>query len=100
MPYHRVPRYLRIVGRFIHATLLIIGTSIGAGFLALPLSGCNLNFKLLCHENNDKYLDFSAKIYDPNTMSKDEETNLETLECGVHTDIFPIEGMGMTYEEA
>ncbi|MBR1843416.1 MAG: hypothetical protein IJ793_00860 [Opitutales bacterium] len=33
--------------RFIHATLLIVGTSIGAGFLALPLSGCNLDIKLL-----------------------------------------------------
>ena len=33
--------------RFIHATLLIVGTSVGAGFLALPLSGCNLDFKLL-----------------------------------------------------
>ena len=33
--------------RFIHATLLIIGTSVGAGFLALPLSGCNLDVKLL-----------------------------------------------------
>ena len=47
MPYHRAPRYFKIVRRFIHATLLIVGTSIGAGFLALPLSGCNLDIKLL-----------------------------------------------------
>lgn len=33
--------------RFVHATLLIVGTSIGAGFLALPLSGCNLDIGLL-----------------------------------------------------
>ena len=39
--------YLLCVRRFIHATLLIVGTSIGAGFLALPLSGCNLGIKLL-----------------------------------------------------
>lgn len=33
--------------KLIHASLLIIGTSIGAGFLALPLSGINLDIKLL-----------------------------------------------------
>ena len=32
---------------FIHATALVIGTAIGAGFLALPLSGAHLNVPLI-----------------------------------------------------
>ncbi|MBP5191598.1 MAG: hypothetical protein J6Z25_03475 [Opitutales bacterium] len=33
--------------KLIHASLLITGTTIGAGFLALPLSGINIDIKLL-----------------------------------------------------
>ena len=32
---------------FIHATALVIGTAVGAGFLALPLSGAHLNVPLI-----------------------------------------------------
>ena len=59
-----------------------------------------LKFKLVCSENNEKYLDLSAKIYNPNTVLIDKETNLEDYDCGVHIDIFPIDGLGMTLQDA
>ncbi len=80
MPYAEILRYPEIVKRFIHATLLVVGTSIGAGFLALPLSGVNLDIGLLllltvafifiAYRSSMMAVDLNALYKEPASMDK------------------------------
>lgn len=80
MPYTEISCYSETVKRFIHATLLIVGTSIGAGFLALPLLGVNLDIKLLlalsvlfvfiAYRSSMMAVDLNALYKEPASMDK------------------------------
>lgn len=55
-------------------------------------------FKIKAWENDKTYTDLSAKIYNPDTVTEDE--NFEGERIGVAIDVFPIDGLGDTYKKA
>lgn len=57
-------------------------------------------FGVLSWETDQTYVDLSAKIYDLKTVIEDENTENNKKQIGVNIDIFPIDGLGNTYEEA
>ncbi|MBD5132145.1 MAG: LicD family protein [Clostridiales bacterium] len=57
-------------------------------------------FAVCSWENDKSYVDMSAKVYDPNTVLKDENIVKTDLNVGVFIDVFPIDGLGDTYDEA
>lgn len=64
-------------------------------FIAYCLSH-DMPFGLQCWENDKQHVDFSAKVYDLHTVIvQDDEEKL-----GVYIDIFPIDGLGDTVQEA
>ena len=56
-------------------------------------------FQLISYENNSNYLDLFAKIYDSSTTIVDE-VNARDYPVGVYIDVFPLDGLGATNEEA
>lgn len=59
-----------------------------------------VNFSLLAFETQNPYLDIISKVYNQNTVIEEENTNRFQSKTGVYIDIFPIESLGNTYEEA
>ena len=57
----------------------------------------NTPFSMLCAETNNEYKYLFAKLCDRNTVLVEDATGTE---CGIYIDIFPIDGLGNTYEEA
>lgn len=57
-------------------------------------------FKLICHETDNRYGYLFAKIADKRTVIEEENGNRENAELGVYIDIFPIDGLGNSLEEA
>lgn len=57
-------------------------------------------FKVISSETNPKYGYLFAKAYDPRTIIREENGNRNDAELGVYVDIFPIDGLGDTYDEA
>lgn len=56
-------------------------------------------FQLLSYENTGNYVDPFAKIYDPSTTIEDE-INATDYPIGIYIDVFPLDGLGETNEEA
>lgn len=56
-------------------------------------------FKLRCWETDKTFVDFSAKLYNPQTVLEDENV-FGGSSLGVSIDIFPIDGLGDTYKKA
>lgn len=54
---------------------------------------------LHCH-NSNVYQDVFAKIYDTSTIIEDKVTSIAGTGLGVSIDIFPIDGLGNSFEEA
>ena len=59
-----------------------------------------LPFKLMCHQNNERFCDLYAKAYDKRTVIIEESANRWDNKCGVYIDIFPADGLGNSFEEA
>lgn len=57
-------------------------------------------FKLICHELTKKYNYLFAKAVDPSTIIKERNGSRTNLELGVFVDIFPIDSLGDTLENA
>lgn len=57
-------------------------------------------FKLLAHETDKRYGYLFAKAMDENTVLVDEIGNPHGIEMGVYVDIFPLDGLGDSPEEA
>ncbi len=57
-------------------------------------------FELISHKNNEKYKKMFAKISDRRTFLEDLNPDRWNCETGVYLDIFPIDGLGKTKEEA
>lgn len=58
------------------------------------------DFKLICNENNKNYKCLFAKAYAKNTIIVDDVIDNNGTNIGVYIDIFPIDGMGKTYNTA
>ena len=64
---------------------------------------CSTNevpFKVICNRLNKDYGYLFAKAMDPNTVLVEETGNRYDVELGIYVDIFPIDGLGDTREEA
>ena len=57
------------------------------------------DFKLITHELVDGYNGLFAKIWDPKTIIKDELMEM-AFDIGVNIDVFPIDGLGNSEQEA
>lgn len=57
-------------------------------------------FGLTCKETDGRFCDLYAKAYDVETVGREEYVNRYGAEYGVHIDIFPIDGLADTQEEA
>lgn len=57
-------------------------------------------FNLLCNKINSGYGYLFSKAMDKNTVLIEESGNKNNIELGVYVDIFPIDGLGDTFEEA
>lgn len=57
-------------------------------------------YKVITCNNNQYYQDVFAKVYDTTTIIEDQITDIKQTGMGVSIDIFPIEGLGQTYQEA
>ena len=57
-------------------------------------------FSLLCAETDERYGYLFAKAMAKNTIIEEEIGNPNGIEMGVYVDIFPIDGLGDTYEKA
>lgn len=59
----------------------------------------NVNFKLLTYEVESGYNLLFSNFFDVNTIIKDEDINLN-YDIGVSIDVFPIDGLGNSKNEA
>lgn len=57
-------------------------------------------FNLLCAETDERYGYLFGKAMAKNTVIEEESGNPNGIEMGIYVDIFPIDGLGNTYEEA
>lgn len=57
-------------------------------------------FKLVCNKTDHNYGYLFAKAVDKNTVLIEENANKDGAELGIYVDIFPIDGLGDTYNEA
>lgn len=57
-------------------------------------------FSLLCSETDERYGYLFAKAMAKNTTIEEEIGNPNGIEMGVYVDIFPIDGLSNTYEDA
>ena len=57
-------------------------------------------FDLLCNKTNPHYGYLFAKAMDKNTILIEESGNRYNIEMGLFVDIFPIDGLGDSYDEA
>lgn len=62
--------------------------------------GNDTTFGFIYHGNMPIYYDGLAKVYDKSTIIKDKLIPYEQMNLGVHIDICPIIGLGMSYDEA
>ena len=56
-------------------------------------------FKIRCFETDKSYVDMSAKVYNPDTVLKDDNI-VGGSDIGVNIDVFPIDGLGNTYKKS
>lgn len=56
-------------------------------------------FKVRSFETDKTYVDMSAKLYNPDTILKDDNI-VGGSSIGVNIDVFPIDGLGDTYKKA
>lgn len=67
-------------------------------FISYCLSS-DVPFRILSWETDQKYVDLSAKAYNPDTVLEDD--NIEGGDAiGVNIDIFPVDGLGDSYKKA
>lgn len=57
-------------------------------------------FSLICNKTNKKYGYMFAKVMDPNTLVIEKYGNRSNIDMGVYIDVFPLDGLGDTKEEA
>ena len=57
-------------------------------------------YKLLSIETDESYGYLFAKLINPNTVMVEEHANRGGSDIGVYIDIFPVDGVGNTYDEA
>lgn len=57
-------------------------------------------FGLICHSIDKRFTDLYAKAYDYQTVCEEMYVNRKNAEYGVYIDIFPIDGLGNSEEEA
>lgn len=57
-------------------------------------------FRLICNQTEAEYGYLFAKAVNPNTVMIEENTNRSNVDMGVYIDIFPVDGLGNTEEEA
>lgn len=57
-------------------------------------------YKLLTHKSENNWKDIYAKLMDTNTCLIDFVNNRYSYDQGVFIDIFPVDGLGLTYKEA
>ncbi len=57
-------------------------------------------FKLVCNKTDPNYGYLFAKAVDRNTVLIEENANKDGAELGIYVDIFPIDGLGNTFDEA
>lgn len=67
-------------------------------FISYCLSNA-VPFGIKSFENDKNYVDLSAKIYNTETILKDDNI-AGGSDIGVNIDVFPVDGLGNTYEEA
>ena len=60
----------------------------------------NDRYGLAHYKNTKNYYDGIAKIYDKETIIIDENADFEKMGIGVFIDIFPVDGLGNSYQEA
>ena len=57
-------------------------------------------FQVLCNRSNPKYGYLFAKVMNKETILQELVGNRYSIEMGVNIDVFPIDGLGNTYDEA
>jgi lipopolysaccharide cholinephosphotransferase len=57
-------------------------------------------FALLCNKTDERYGYLFAKAMAKNTVIKEENNNPKNIDMGVYVDVFPIDGLADTREEA
>lgn len=60
----------------------------------------DLPIKFLSHETDSNYKDIFAKVYDKETRIDEQIVNRYGFECGVYVDVYPVDGLGDSVEEA
>ena len=60
----------------------------------------DMPFKLLSNDTDERYGYLFAKAMAKDTVIIEENSNSQNIDMGVYIDIFPIEGLGNTYEDA
>lgn len=63
-------------------------------------SSNDVPFKLVCNKTDPNYGYLFAKAVDKNTVLIEENANKDGAELGIYVDIFPIDGLGNTFDEA
>ena len=57
-------------------------------------------FKILCNKSDKNYTYLFAKAVDPNTVLIENNCEMKAVDLGVYVDVFPLDGLGNSYEEA
>lgn len=60
----------------------------------------DVRFGICSYETDKSFTDLSAKIYDKNTIIEDENISDFEKQIGVSIDVFPIDGLADTYDDA
>ena len=60
----------------------------------------SISFKLITYENTPGYSSPFAKVMDPGTLIEDEAIDIDGTSLGISIDVFPIDGLGDTFEKA
>ncbi len=69
-------------------------------FIKYAIEHEDLPFKVRSYETDKSYLDMSAKVYNPDTVLKDDNICKGEQEEGVSIDVFVIDGLANTYNKA
>lgn len=69
-------------------------------FINYCLSHDDIPFKIKSYETDKSYVDWSAKVYDPKTVLKDDNVESGEQQIGVFIDVFVIDGLADTYKKA
>lgn len=60
----------------------------------------DLPIRFVSHETDKRYKDIFAKVYDKRTRIDEQIVNRYGFDCGVYIDVYPVDGLGNSFDEA